>query len=218
MTVLIKLSNLSGSGSKNGNTRLNDFIFSRYIYGEIVDLENCETRFIYDLMLAADEFELEELTNKLEILIIEIKDSSLRTHFSFIFILFLVETTLKNFCNDIVVKCPKLIFDSLNFSSLEESSIVSLLKRDNLQIEENLGLVIPIKIPLKLPVFKSKENELLTLEGIFLNILLEHLPPLLELSHSTQIIENLRCLSRQKMESPACRFSLMFYNYNNYSG
>ncbi|RHZ81845.1 hypothetical protein Glove_117g72 [Diversispora epigaea] len=40
-----------------------------YIYGGIVDLENCETRFIYNLMLASDEFELEELTNKLETLI-----------------------------------------------------------------------------------------------------------------------------------------------------
>ncbi|RHZ58661.1 hypothetical protein Glove_372g56 [Diversispora epigaea] len=41
----------------------------------IVDLENCETRFIYDLMLAVDGFELEELTNKLETLLIETKGS-----------------------------------------------------------------------------------------------------------------------------------------------
>ncbi|RHZ55876.1 hypothetical protein Glove_410g17 [Diversispora epigaea] len=122
------------------------------------------------IFFTADEFKLEELTNKLEILIIEIKDSLLRTHFSFIYHSIFRGNDfkkLKNFCNDIVLKCPKLIFDSSDFTSLEESSIVSLLKRDNLQIEENLGLVIPIKIPLKLPVFKSKENELLTLEGYF---------------------------------------------------
>ncbi|RHZ77480.1 hypothetical protein Glove_177g137 [Diversispora epigaea] len=71
-------------------------VILQYIYGGIVDLKNCETRFIYDLMLAADEFELEELTNKLETLLIETKGSWLRTHFSLFIILFLIETTLKN--------------------------------------------------------------------------------------------------------------------------
>ncbi|RHZ44250.1 hypothetical protein Glove_749g2 [Diversispora epigaea] len=75
-------------------------VILQYIYGGIVDLENCETRFIYDLMLAADGFELEELTNKLETLLIETKGS----------------------CSD--------------FTSLKESAIVPLLKRDDLQIEE----------------------------------------------------------------------------------
>ncbi|RHZ77464.1 hypothetical protein Glove_177g153 [Diversispora epigaea] len=87
---------------------------NRYIYGGIVDLENSETRFIYDLMLAADEFELEELTNKLETLLIETKE----------------------FCNYIVAKYPHLIFESDYFTSLEESVLVSLIKRNDLQIEE----------------------------------------------------------------------------------
>ncbi|RHZ70815.1 hypothetical protein Glove_266g26 [Diversispora epigaea] len=111
----------------------------RYIYGGIVDLENCETRFIYDLMLAADEFELEELTNKLETLLIETKGSWLRTHFSFIYHFIFKRNDfkkLKIFCNDIVVKYPKLIFDADDFTSLEESALVSLLKRNDLQIEE----------------------------------------------------------------------------------
>ncbi|RHZ87896.1 hypothetical protein Glove_29g154 [Diversispora epigaea] len=76
-------------------------------------------------MLAADEFELEELTDKLGTLIIETKDCY-RNGFK----------KLKNFCNDIVVKYPKLIFDSSDSTSLGDSSIASLLKRDDLQIEE----------------------------------------------------------------------------------
>ncbi|RHZ70812.1 hypothetical protein Glove_266g25 [Diversispora epigaea] len=111
----------------------------RYIYGGIVDLENCETRFIYDLMLAADEFELEELTNKLETLLIETKGSWLRTHFSFIYHFIFNRNELKklkNFCNDIVVKHPNLIFNADDFTSLEESALVSLIKRNDLQIEE----------------------------------------------------------------------------------
>ncbi|RHZ83543.1 hypothetical protein Glove_91g144 [Diversispora epigaea] len=133
-------------------------VILQYIYGGIVDLENCETRFIYNLMLAADGFELEELTNKLEILLIETKGSWLRTHFSFIYHSIFSRNDfkkLKNFCNDIVVndtyhpfsspvtlvtfvlpQYPNLIFDSSDFTSLEESAIVSLLKRDDLQIEE----------------------------------------------------------------------------------
>ncbi|RHZ76538.1 hypothetical protein Glove_196g119 [Diversispora epigaea] len=43
---------------------------------------------------------------------------------------------LENFYNDIVVKYPNLIFDSDDFASLKESALVSLLKRDDLQMEE----------------------------------------------------------------------------------
>ncbi|RHZ44047.1 hypothetical protein Glove_768g8 [Diversispora epigaea] len=114
-------------------------VILQYIYGGTVGLENCETRFIYDLMLAADEFELKELTNKLETLLIETKGSWLKTHFSFIYHFIFSRNDfkkLKNFCNDIVVKYPNLIFDADDFTSLEESALVSLLKRNDLQIEE----------------------------------------------------------------------------------
>ncbi|RHZ77538.1 hypothetical protein Glove_177g149 [Diversispora epigaea] len=90
-------------------------------------------------MLAADEFELEELTNKLETLLIETKGSWLRTHFSFIYHFIFSRNDfkkLKNFCNDIVVKYPNLIFDAEDFNSLKESALVSLIKRNDLQIEE----------------------------------------------------------------------------------
>ncbi|RHZ70820.1 hypothetical protein Glove_266g16 [Diversispora epigaea] len=114
-------------------------VILQYIYGGIVNLKNCETKFIYDLMLAADEFELEELTNKLETLLIETKGSWLRTHFSLVYHSIFSQTNFKKleeFCNDIVVKYPHLIFEADNFTSLEESALVSLLKRNDLQIEE----------------------------------------------------------------------------------
>ncbi|RHZ77537.1 hypothetical protein Glove_177g148 [Diversispora epigaea] len=115
-------------------------VILQYIYGGIVGLENCETRFIYDLMLAADELELEELSNKLETLLIETKGSWLRTHFSFIYHSIFNRhddfKKLKNFCNDIVVKYPHLIFEADEFTSLKESALVSLLKRNDLQMEE----------------------------------------------------------------------------------
>ncbi|RHZ78321.1 hypothetical protein Glove_166g223 [Diversispora epigaea] len=45
-----------------------------YIYGGIVNLENIET-IIFNLMLAANEFKLEELTKRLETILIEDKAS-----------------------------------------------------------------------------------------------------------------------------------------------
>ncbi|RHZ84212.1 hypothetical protein Glove_84g33 [Diversispora epigaea] len=43
---------------------------------------------------------------------------------------------LENFCNDIVVKYPNLIFDADDFTSLKESALVSLVKRDDLRMKE----------------------------------------------------------------------------------
>ncbi|RHZ87548.1 hypothetical protein Glove_33g18 [Diversispora epigaea] len=111
----------------------------KYIYGGIVNLEKVETRFIFDLMLIANEFELEELSRKLETILIEDKASWLKTHFSFVYRTIFVKENFKdleNFCNDIVVKYPNLIFDSSDFNSLPESALVSLLKRDDLQMKE----------------------------------------------------------------------------------
>ncbi|RHZ65289.1 hypothetical protein Glove_318g30 [Diversispora epigaea] len=59
--------------------------FDKYIYGGIVNLENTDTRFIFDLMLVANEFEFKELTNKLETLLIDTKASWLKTHFPLIY-------------------------------------------------------------------------------------------------------------------------------------
>ncbi|RHZ89661.1 hypothetical protein Glove_13g214 [Diversispora epigaea] len=111
----------------------------KYIYGGIVNLENVKTRFIFDLMLATNEFELHELTNKLETHLVDTKASWLKTHFSLIYRTIFNANNFKkleNYCNDIIVKHPSLIFDSSDFDSLPESALVSLLKRDDLQMEE----------------------------------------------------------------------------------
>ncbi|RHZ89579.1 hypothetical protein Glove_13g225 [Diversispora epigaea] len=111
----------------------------KYIYGGIVNLENVETRFIFDLMLATNEFELDELTNNLETHLIDTKASWLKTYFSFIYRTIFNENNFKkleNYCNDIIAKHPSLIFENPDFTSLPESALVSLLKRDDLQMEE----------------------------------------------------------------------------------
>ncbi|RHZ60540.1 hypothetical protein Glove_352g41 [Diversispora epigaea] len=116
-------------------------IILKYIYGGIVDLENVETKFIFDLMITANEFEIEELTKKLENHLIETQSSWLKSHFSLVYRSIFSGNSFKDkdlekFCNDIVAKYPNIIFDAEDFTSLQESALVSLLKRDDLQLEE----------------------------------------------------------------------------------
>ncbi|RHZ79715.1 hypothetical protein Glove_141g86 [Diversispora epigaea] len=140
--VVVEVENKEKSFTAHSNPGISFKIFEfilKYVYGGIVNLEKVETRFIFDLMLIANEFELEELSKKLETFLIEDKASWLKTHFSFVYCtIFFKENfkDLENFCNDIVVKYLNLIFDNLNFASLPESALVSLIKRGDLQMKE----------------------------------------------------------------------------------
>ncbi|RHZ89563.1 hypothetical protein Glove_13g194 [Diversispora epigaea] len=102
--VIIEVENKEKSFTEHSNI----LKYRSTYFRRIVNLENVETRFVFDLMLPANEFELKKLTNKLETLIIN----------------------TKNFLH------PSLIFESSDFTSLPESTLVSLLKRDDLQKEE----------------------------------------------------------------------------------
>ncbi|RHZ87302.1 hypothetical protein Glove_37g55 [Diversispora epigaea] len=111
----------------------------KYIYGGIVNLKNVETRQIFDLMLASDEFEFEELTTKLENLLVDTKGTWLKTHFTLIYYSIFNKNNFKkleNICNDIIGKYPNLIFDGSDFTSLSEFALISILKRDDLQMKE----------------------------------------------------------------------------------
>src|SRR6185369_5982875 len=90
-------------------------------------------------MVTAHEFEIEELTKKLENHLIETQSSWLKSHFSLVYRSIFSGNSFKyleKFCNDIVAKYPNLIFDAEDFISLHESALISLLERDDLQLEE----------------------------------------------------------------------------------
>ncbi|RHZ48300.1 hypothetical protein Glove_553g37 [Diversispora epigaea] len=130
-------------------------IILKYIYGGIVNLENVETRFIFDLMLVTNEFKLEELNNELETHLIDTKASWLKTHFSFVYRTIFSKNNFKKleyFCNNIVVKYPNLIFnaDDFNFTSLPESALISLLERDDLQMKELMKSEIQLGLTKKI--------------------------------------------------------------------
>ncbi|RHZ86339.1 hypothetical protein Glove_52g147 [Diversispora epigaea] len=80
-----------------------------------------------------------ELSIKLESYLIESKASWLRAHFFLIYHSIFDSNdfeSLKNFYNDIIAKYPNLIFESGDFTSLQETALISILKRDDLNIEE----------------------------------------------------------------------------------
>src|SRR6185436_3855588 len=100
-----------------------------------------DERTLYELMISANKFELEELSMQLESHLIEFKTSWLKSHFSFVCHSIFKNNkfeNLKKFCNDIIVKHPSIIFESAEFTSLPESALTSILERDDLQMKESV--------------------------------------------------------------------------------
>ncbi|RIB20911.1 hypothetical protein C2G38_2140940 [Gigaspora rosea] len=90
-------------------------------------------------MVTACEFLFEELAKRLETYLIETKTSWLRLHFSEVFQKSFQNNKfqeLQNWCNNIIVKHPVTIFESESFTSIQENALISLIKRDELQMEE----------------------------------------------------------------------------------
>ncbi|RHZ73637.1 hypothetical protein Glove_230g52 [Diversispora epigaea] len=115
-------------------------IILKYINGGIVDTENTDTRIMHDLMIFANELKCWELSEKLENHFIESKASWLRTHFTFVYHSIFKHNKFKNletFCNNIIARHPSIIFESAEFTSLHESALMLILKRDDLQMKES---------------------------------------------------------------------------------
>ncbi|RIB24781.1 hypothetical protein C2G38_2069093 [Gigaspora rosea] len=90
-------------------------------------------------MIVSCEFLLEELVKYLETYLIENNAHWLRLNFARIY-----QTSFQNkqfqelqkWCNDIAAKYPSKVFESENFATLQENALVSLIGRDDLQMEE----------------------------------------------------------------------------------
>ncbi|RHZ81823.1 hypothetical protein Glove_117g234 [Diversispora epigaea] len=114
-------------------------IIIKYIYGATVNLEKVETSIIFDLLVTANQFQLEELVARLQTFLIENHTSWLKLNFSKIYhSSFQTDfTVLQNYYNDIIVNHPNMIFESNDFNTLPEAALVSIIQRDDLQLEES---------------------------------------------------------------------------------
>jgi hypothetical protein len=90
-------------------------------------------------LIAADYLHLQELVDYLQKDLIENKSEWLEQHFEFTQQIssqsnnFLV---LQEFCTNLMAQSPEKIFNSFDFTSLSEKSLISLIKRDDLQMKE----------------------------------------------------------------------------------
>ncbi|RHZ82508.1 hypothetical protein Glove_109g383 [Diversispora epigaea] len=115
-------------------------IIIKYIYSGKFSLEKLENSFLFDFLIASNELELDELTEHLQSHLVNNNSSWLRLNFAQVYrTSYQVKNfkIIQDFCNNIIAKYPNTIFESENFHSLPEDALVSILKQDDLQLEES---------------------------------------------------------------------------------
>ncbi|RIB22780.1 hypothetical protein C2G38_2173114 [Gigaspora rosea] len=115
-------------------------ILIKYIYTGTIRLEDIEPSIIFGLLVPSKKLGLVELVECIQSNLIDNKASWLRLKFTQVYSTSFQDNnfkTLQTFYTDILAKHPKLIFDSDDFTSIQENALVTLLKRDDLQIEES---------------------------------------------------------------------------------
>ncbi|RHZ44998.1 hypothetical protein Glove_700g23 [Diversispora epigaea] len=94
---------------------------------------------IFELLITSNELELDELVEHLQSHLVNDNASWLRLNFAQVYrTSYQVKNfkIIRDFCINIITKHPNTIFESENFHSLPEGALISILKQDNLQLEE----------------------------------------------------------------------------------
>ncbi|RIB15923.1 hypothetical protein C2G38_2191317 [Gigaspora rosea] len=114
-------------------------IIIKYIYCGSISLENINASVIFELLIASNEFRLEELIKHVQSILLENNASWLRLNFSRVYKASFKDNNLKDlqqFCANIIAKHPNIILDSDEFLSIPENILIFILKLDNLQMDE----------------------------------------------------------------------------------
>ncbi|EXX68405.1 BTB/POZ protein [Rhizophagus irregularis DAOM 181602=DAOM 197198] len=114
-------------------------IISRYIYGGKLSLNEYDNSDIIQILIAANELCLQELIPYLQSFLIKNKANWMKQNFNLIH-----QTSFENdsfselqkYCTDLMTKEPIKIFNSLNFSSIPEKLLITIIQNDNLQMSE----------------------------------------------------------------------------------
>ncbi|RIB22762.1 hypothetical protein C2G38_2243089 [Gigaspora rosea] len=112
----------------------------KYIYTGTFPLEEVEPSTIFDLLVPSNKLGLTELVEYIQSYLIDNKASWLRLKFTQVYSTSFQENNFKAlqaFCTDILAKHPNIVFNSDKFISIQENALLTLLKRDDLQIEES---------------------------------------------------------------------------------
>ncbi|EXX64781.1 hypothetical protein GLOIN_2v1779084 [Rhizophagus irregularis DAOM 181602=DAOM 197198] len=113
-------------------------IFQIILKGTIL-LNEQEPSEILKVLIAADELLLQELVDYLQGYLIKKKSGWMEQYFELIYQTGFQSNSLlalQQYCTNFMAKFPEKIFKSLDFTSLSEKSLLSLIKRDDLQMKE----------------------------------------------------------------------------------
>ncbi|RIB11624.1 hypothetical protein C2G38_2042511 [Gigaspora rosea] len=113
-------------------------IIIKYIYDGTIPFETIKASVIFELLIAFNEFGLEEMIKHTQLFLIKNNASWLRHNFSRVFQTCFKDSLedLQQFYVNIISKHPNIIFDSDGFLTLSENIIIFILNLDNLQIDE----------------------------------------------------------------------------------
>ncbi|RGB42396.1 hypothetical protein C1646_751050 [Rhizophagus diaphanus] len=114
-------------------------IILRYIYNGNLSLNDYDNLDIIQILIAANELSLQELIPYLQTFLIENKANWMEQNFNLIY-----QTSFENnsfselqkYCTDLMTKEPIKIFNSLNFSSIPEKLLITIIQNNNLQLSE----------------------------------------------------------------------------------
>ncbi|GES93555.1 hypothetical protein GLOIN_2v1868421 [Rhizophagus clarus] len=114
-------------------------IILEYLYGGILTLDENEISDFLKISAAADELGLQELVDYLQKYLIENKSEWLEQNFGFTQQIISQSNNLlelQEFCTNLMAQYPERIFNSFDFTLLSEKSLISLIKREDLQMKE----------------------------------------------------------------------------------
>ncbi|RHZ84838.1 hypothetical protein Glove_74g205 [Diversispora epigaea] len=114
-------------------------IIIKYIYGGIISLENFQNSVLFELLIASNELNLDKLIELLQTHFVVNNASWLKLNFSWVCRIKNLKNlnSLLEFCNNIIAKHPDTIFGSDIFLTLPEDTLISIIKKDDLQLEES---------------------------------------------------------------------------------
>ena len=102
-------------------------------------METCDVLNIIKILEAANELSLQELVDSLQIYLIENKESWVEQNFNLINkASFASDSFLKlqQFCTDLMSNEPEKVFKSVDFISIPEKSLITLIRSNNLQMKD----------------------------------------------------------------------------------
>ncbi|EXX73348.1 hypothetical protein RirG_061100 [Rhizophagus irregularis DAOM 197198w] len=114
-------------------------VLLRYIYGGKLSLEEYDASDIIKILVAANELNLQELIPYLESFLIENKKDWMEQNFDLIYKSSFENDSfskLQKYCTDLISKEPIKIFNSLNFFSIPEKLLITIIQNENLQLSE----------------------------------------------------------------------------------